>query len=624
MVDTLQQSVQYRLKRNIELIKQNQPDIAADVAALCNNNGNNGHISVVESRTGVPTLKHGDAMLHSMYDPVKEATRFIDSLTMTPHVNIAVLGLGLGYHVKELVSRSKSRDFILVIEKDPAVFKAFLSHADLREFYGVTKIYFAVDRSPMDIFRALQGCAITLFANGITVVSHQASGKIDPAYYNTIGEKIRDTFQWARVNTVSQIKASEDFATNIFRNMPAYVSTPGINKLFNKFVGFPGIVVSAGPSLNKNIRYLKQAQGKAVIISVDTALRVLLKHGIEPDIVVSIDYTKHNARYFQGIPELNTALIVDPEVYPDITYGYKGPKFMMSLPGKSLCDWLSDAVENKGNMDKGLSVAHTALMLALKLGLTPVGLVGQDLSFPDKMTHVRGSAMVRKSSVSQDQKDTVLVQDIFGGRVITTTSMHVFLKHFEDLLDKHKPDCYDLTEGGAYIAGAKPLSLKEFILRKASQQIDTKNTIHTAYNAKPECNRNLLVQKINAAVKGLKDVVSICSDGVEILNSIEKYVKNNNMSNQRLYQFFKDWASISRKLHSRKDVFRLLGNNITDIMVLQAKKDLGSIDTIDKDNLDGLKDLVNKDKTIFQRLIEQCSMFIKNFDEFKNNVGSDS
>jgi len=95
------------------------------------------------------------------------------------------------------------------------------------------------------------------------------------------------------------------------------------------------------------------------------------------------------------------------------------------------------------------------------------------------------------------------------------------------------------------------------------------------------------------------------------------------MSNQKLYQFFKDWARISRKLHTKKEVFRLLGNNITDIMVMQAKKDLGSIENIDKDNLDGLKELVNKDKTIFQRLIEQCSMFIKNFNEFKTFLGND-
>lgn len=44
-----------------------------------------------------------------------------------------------------------------------------------------------------------------------------------------------------------------------------------------------GIVVAAGPSLNKNINELKKAKGKSLIIAVDTALKPLLRAGIVPD-----------------------------------------------------------------------------------------------------------------------------------------------------------------------------------------------------------------------------------------------------------------------------------------------------------------------------------------------------
>lgn len=44
-----------------------------------------------------------------------------------------------------------------------------------------------------------------------------------------------------------------------------------------------GIVVAAGPSLNKNIYELKKAKGKAFIVAVDTAIKPLLKAGIVPD-----------------------------------------------------------------------------------------------------------------------------------------------------------------------------------------------------------------------------------------------------------------------------------------------------------------------------------------------------
>ncbi len=609
------------LEHNISLLRRRQPEIVEELICGFSSLATAvGKVSLLESKTGNLTIKYGDNLLHSLYDPLKEAQRFTQGLDLNPHINVAVLGLGLGYHLHELVGMSSKRDFILVVEKSMEIFKAYLENRDLSDLYKVCNVYFAVGRSPMDIFRSLQGCSLTIFANGITVIKHPASSKIDPLYYETVGEKIRDIFQWARVNTVSQINASHDFADNIFHNMPAYLRIPGIKTLAGKFSGLPAIVVSAGPSLIKNIRYLKEVGGKAVIISVDTALRVLLKHGIEPDLVVSIDYTKHNDRYFQGIPRLNTALVIDPEVYPDIIDGYEGPKFMISLPGKSLCDWLESNVEDKGGMDKGLSVAHTAFLLAVRLGLSPVGFVGQDLSFPGKMTHVRGSAMVRRSQVSLSQKDTTLVKDIFGADVVTTTSMEVFLRHFEELFDKHNTRCYDLTEGGALIAGAPPIPLKEFIIRETKDVVDIKKIIMDAYNRPVQCDYNRLRRALKNTVAGLNTVLEISENGKKVVKDLKRRIKYNNHDFKTISKLFMKWADVSKKLHSQRDVFMLLGNNITDVLLLQAKKDSFSLDKLDKHNLKEALELLDKDQTVFCRLAGQCRIFIDNFTQFEQRI----
>ena len=52
------------------------------------------------------------------------------------------------------------------------------------------------------------------------------------------------------------------------------------------------ILVSAGPSLNKNIMELKKAKNKAFIVATDTAVKPLLKAGIEPDLMVMVDGEK--------------------------------------------------------------------------------------------------------------------------------------------------------------------------------------------------------------------------------------------------------------------------------------------------------------------------------------------
>lgn len=607
--------------QNIDRLRKNQPDIIDGlISGFAAKEPGSDEVSVIDSKKGVPVIKVGDLTLHSIYDPYREAQRFVSGLEVDAHINIAVLGLGMGYHIEELIAASGNRDFILVIEKDIRVFRKFLEHRDLNDFYSKLskscKLYFAAGRTPMELFRALQGMALTIFANGITVINHQASVKLDMAYYTAVSSKVKDIFQWARVNTISQINASEDFAHNIFDNMPAYLTTPGIKRLFGLFEGFAGIVVAAGPSLIKNIRYLREAQGRALIIAVDTALKVLLRHGIEPDMVVSIDYTPHNERYFIGLPSNNAALVVDPEVYPGIVTRYTGPKFMISLPGKSLCDWLSANVEDKGSMEKGLSVAHTAFLLARKLGLSPVGFVGQDLSFPGKMTHVRGSAMVRKSSVNAGQKDTTLVTDIFGGKVITSTSMNVFLRHFEELIDQYKPDCYDLTEGGALLTGAKPMPLKEFILTKTNRTFDTKQIIQDAYTKPVAFRKNALISSVSDAINGLRQVSQLSAEGKKVVQNLERRVTKQ-ATNYNLRKLFDQWMKISRELHTFRDVFMLLGNNITDVMVLQARKASFDFDSWDEENPEGLLNFLAKDAAVFSKLYDCCNEFIEQFSAFR-------
>jgi hypothetical protein len=54
-----------------------------------------------EARSGLPIAVVNDVNLHSIYDPVKEATNFIKGQENLKE-NVLVLGLGLGYHINAL------------------------------------------------------------------------------------------------------------------------------------------------------------------------------------------------------------------------------------------------------------------------------------------------------------------------------------------------------------------------------------------------------------------------------------------------------------------------------------------------------------------------------------------
>ncbi len=78
------------------------------------------HVEVLEGRGGLSTLRIEGVFLHSRYDPEQEARRFVDSAELDPKRPVLVAGLGLGYHVLELLARGFQ---VTVAEPDRAVAK---------------------------------------------------------------------------------------------------------------------------------------------------------------------------------------------------------------------------------------------------------------------------------------------------------------------------------------------------------------------------------------------------------------------------------------------------------------------------------------------------------------------
>ena len=72
-------------------------------------------VALMEGRGGDPTLKVGSVFLHSRYRPVEEAARLIESAELDLERPVLVVGLGLGYHVLELLKRGAD---VAVVEPD--------------------------------------------------------------------------------------------------------------------------------------------------------------------------------------------------------------------------------------------------------------------------------------------------------------------------------------------------------------------------------------------------------------------------------------------------------------------------------------------------------------------------
>src|SRR5207244_12561530 len=112
-------------------------------------------------------------------------------------------------------------------------------------------------------------------------------------------------------------------------NLDRYVTVSGVADLASAGAGRPAIVVSAGPSLGRNIALLKRPglRDRFVIIAVQTVLKTLLAEGIRPHFVTALDYHEVSRRFYEGLTAADVegiTLVVEPQASPAILEAFPG------------------------------------------------------------------------------------------------------------------------------------------------------------------------------------------------------------------------------------------------------------------------------------------------------------
>ena len=227
------------------------------------------------------------------------------------------------------------------------------------------------------------------------------------------------------------------------------------------------IVVAAGPSLEKNVEELKKAKGKALIFCVDSAAKMLLKHGILPDLLCTVDPEKG------GTPledeRLSTIPIaVSPESDHVMLEMMRTPKVMCFSAGNEYHQRLfREAGYDMPYFYGGGSVATNCFKLAAELGFRTIILMGQDLALQGKKIHA-GSTDTEETLWKE-----VEVEGYYGGTVTTLTDFKLYLDWYAAEIP-YMTGCrvINATEGGAKIIGAEPMKLSEAIESFCKSEFD--------------------------------------------------------------------------------------------------------------------------------------------------------
>ncbi|TQR32568.1 motility associated factor glycosyltransferase family protein [Brevibacillus brevis] len=432
-------------------------------------------VSVEQSKTNdlviAITKESGLNYIHSKYNPIQEANRFIESIKDIGEKHVLFYGVGLGYHIDTFVEMYPETSFS-IYEPNFEIFQELLRHKNLELWSpGKRMKKIMVEENPDDCRNNLLS-----FTN---LLSEEIYIAILPSYERIFADETKnfmETFRQVIYERRQSINTGKLFAKrkiiNGFRNIPYMMSTPDfMSKESEAFKGKPAIIVSAGPSLNDeydNLRYIK-SNGLAYIFSVGSAVNALLSQGIEPDGTFSYDGSILNQKVFtniksQGIDQV--PLIFGSTIGFETIMDYPGKMANFSVERDSIVNLFLKRIDGAPIEQIGYftSVATLALEVLLRKQFSPIILVGQNFAYRADLNYAKGIDYIDTALSDQQKNNALNVVDVEGNLTLSSR-LHIDMrKEMEQAITAFPTaKIMNSSKGGAHIEGTVYKSLEEII-----------------------------------------------------------------------------------------------------------------------------------------------------------------
>lgn len=447
---------------------------------------------------------------------------------------VFLVGMGNICYLEEVLHRTGKENVILVYEPSFTIFYEQIQRIDMDELLGKRIVVLLVGGINDDTgLRPLLGSILR--GDRVPLMKHY----ILPNYEELCLEKIHhfeniltETARDYQIEKGTARRFSHVWVENLFRNANYIRTGYQAQQLTGKLpVDVPAIVVSAGPSLNKNIAQLKKAKNRAFIIAVDTALKPLTKEGIVPDMYAMVD----------GLKPVELVKVEETRRVPLITASntantaleyHQGKKFFFEQDISFVNEMyrVNDKVFYR--LPSGGSVATLAFSLACHLGFKTIILVGQDLALTGNKTHADGTF-----KEVMDIKDTTKLKKVPGNCeewVPTRGDFEGYRTWFQNFIEDWKKHSelrvINATEGGARIAGTEIMTLEEAIDRECGRTVDIAACFDSIKPVFDEKEQTVLLDYLHNVPKELQKIEDLAETGRKLYQKLDKLCMSGNSS----------------------------------------------------------------------------------------------
>lgn len=437
-----------------------------------------------------------DVYLNSKYDPGNEALKYMEETFEMQHGALLVMyGLSNGCYVREHIRHAKNNTRCIVFEPSKEVFAQVIFNIDISELIQSNRIFFIVQNVNTEEFSTIAG-------EWLDMTNKDASKIMAAPKYIDLFREGYEVFKQCCVDMHEKLhimaNIAEEFGEKEVKNEICNMKYLAGCRLGTELKGIfpndiPAIIVSAGPSLEKNVELLKEARGKALIFVVDAAIPMIMEHGIKPDAIISIDCIEGTKPFdFDGICELpffahtNSNADVLDFVRPQNLFFFSSDSTVWNKLFKRLG-------KDMPSMDLGGSVATAAIANLILWGIKKIIVIGQDLALTDNRTHVGETTI----EVSENDNQYKIATDINGEDVITRKDFYYIQKWMEETALKHSDiEFIDATEGGTRKKNFINMTFREAIDKYCKAEYDVEKIVLSVPRMFEGAERQLIIEAL--------------------------------------------------------------------------------------------------------------------------------
>lgn len=338
------------------------------------------------NENGAYNLVYKGVHLHHPINPLGEAKEIFSRAENTPVTIHLVYGIGLGYLFQ--LTSANSQGSVVLYEPDLNILKIAFSLVDFSNDISKNNVFIAttLEKAGEYIYKKSNTQNLPL------MLSTTNYRKLNEENFNQMVEELQRMIGMYSLDLKYTQEKFYPLIQGIIKNIPQLVKEIPLSKIKDVYKNKTAVVVSAGPTLDKNIETIKKYRENFVLIVVGTAMKTLAKHNIKPDFLCIIE-AYDSSKQIEGIDLSDVNFVTEPysnknvrnfkfkQTFSHLSHNMPLNKFWGDIIGEDNSEYLS----------KG-TVSYTALNVARILGCNKIIMVGQDLAYIEGQCYSKDSA----------------------------------------------------------------------------------------------------------------------------------------------------------------------------------------------------------------------------------------